>query len=258
MKNILEYKGIATSENTIKDIDEKEGRITGYFSVFGNVDSDGDMMMPGCFKKTLQENYKRIKHLYQHDPWKPLSGTKDNKLVVQEDAFGLYFDSTVSKTSWGRDTIRLYVDGVVDEQSFGFQTVKSNDKEGRREITEVKLWEGSTVTWGANELTITTGVKSLFTVESLTKKMDSIIKSLRNGKYENEEIFDQLELYFKQLQQLFIDLKDTTEPEGNSTLPEQKGDDLLDVLQTFTNNLKSAEDGKERINGAARTLEKRA
>lgn len=39
MKNILEYKGVNAGENSIKDIDEKAGIITGYFSIFGNKDS---------------------------------------------------------------------------------------------------------------------------------------------------------------------------------------------------------------------------
>lgn len=254
MKDILEIKSVAAETGTtIKDIDEKEGRISGYFAVFGNIDSDGDMIMPGAFKKTLSENYRRIKHLYQHDPWKPLAGTRDNRLTVKEDTYGLNFESTISQTTWGRDTIRLYVDGVIDEQSIGFRTIKALERENYKELTELMLFEGSTVTWAANELAQTTAVKSLFTIESLTKKMDSIIKSFRNGKYENEEIFDQLELYFKQLQQLFIDLnKKTTEPEQIvSTLPEPKGNELL-VIEQFTNNLKTAANGNKRITSEAR------
>src|SRR5688572_29748388 len=61
----IEYKSIGTGEMMLKDIDEKKGRVLGYFSKFGNVDSDGDMIMPGSFTKTLKENGHRIKHLYQ-------------------------------------------------------------------------------------------------------------------------------------------------------------------------------------------------
>lgn len=227
MKTILEYKSISANEMSIKDIDETKGRIVGYFSVFDNKDSDNDVITKGAYKKTLSENYRRVKHLYQHDPFKPLSGTKQGQLIVTEDSKGLHFDSTVSQTSWGRDTIRLYVDGVVDEQSVGFQTVKSVEKSGYREITEIKLWEGSTVTWAANELAQTTAVKSIEDVDVLTKKMDTVMKSIRNGKYENEDIFDSLEYYFKQLQQLFINLSskskdDTTEPMNEVTLPDTR------------------------------------
>lgn len=239
MKNILEYKSVTVSDSTVTDIDEVKGRITGYFSIFGNVDSDGDMIMPGAYKKSLAEGgMKRFKHLYQHDTWKPLSGTKNGNLIVKEDAKGLYFDSTISQTSWGRDTIKLYADGVVDEQSVGFQTLRDNQKEKVRELIELKPWEGSTVTWGANEMALTTGVKSFEDVNILSKKMDGVMKAIRNGKYENEEIFDNLEYFFKQLQQNFIDL--VHKAERKLTLPdshESVAPSLLGVLTTFNNSL---------------------
>ena len=232
MKNVLEFKSIIANSESIKDVDEKSGVITGYFSIFGNIDSDKDIMMPGAYKKTLSEGYRRIKHLYQHDPFRPLSGVKNERLKVYEDAKGLYFESTISKTSWGRDAIQLYADGVVDEHSVGFQTVKSLDKEGYREITEVKLWEGSTVTWGANEFALS---KSAMTVEELEKKMNNIMKAIRNGKYENEDIFDSLEYYFKQLQNFIITLqnnsKKSTEPD-TSVQP-------VDAIKTIDNFIKS-------------------
>lgn len=222
--NGIEYKSIGSSEMMLKDIDEKQGRITGFFSKFGNIDSDKDMIMPGAFTRTLKNNAARIKHLYQHDPLKPLSGVKNGRLIITEGKEGLEFDSTISQTSYGRDTIKLYADGVIDEHSIGFNTIEKNEKKGYVEITEIKLWEGSTVTWGANELAGTTNVKSL-TKEDAIKKMDVVIKSLRNGRYENEDVFDLLEIYFKQLQQIILDISTTTTaPESDSTLPvEWKG-----------------------------------
>lgn len=86
MKNILEYKGINAGPDSIKDIDEKNGVVTGYFSIFGNKDSDSDVITKGAYKKTLSENYNRVKHLYQHDSFRPLAGVKNNKLVVKEDS----------------------------------------------------------------------------------------------------------------------------------------------------------------------------
>ncbi len=232
MKNILEYKGVNAGSDSIKDIDEKAGIVTGYFSIFGNKDSDNDVITKGAYKKTLSENYNRVKHLYQHDPFQPLAGVKNGALKVSEDSKGLYFESTISKTSWGRDAIQLYADGVVDEHSVGFQTVKATDKGGYREITEIKLWEGSTVTWGANDLARS---KSALDLEGVTKKMDSVIKSIRNGKYENEEIFDNLEYYFKQLQQLFINL---TNKSQSSTQPELSVEPV-EAIKSIDNFIKS-------------------
>ena len=230
----LEYKGVHSStKDAIVDVDEAKGIITGYFSVFGNKDSDSDIIVPGAYTKTLKENYNRIKHLYQHDPWKPLSGTKNNNLTLSQDAYGLKYESIVSKTSYGRDVIRLHLDGVIDENSVGFQTIKSEDKKGYRELQELKLWEGSSVTWGANDMAMNTGVKSM-DKSGIVSKMDIVMKAIRNGKYENEDLFDSLEIYFKQLQNIIDELTKTTKPLESSTLPvsEVKG-----ILTTFTNNL---------------------
>lgn len=229
----IEYKGMPAESGTtygIKDIDESKGRVLGYFSIFGNVDSDGDIMLPGAFKKSLGESNRRIKHLYQHDPFRPLAGTAKGNLIVTEDKNGLIFDSTISQTTWGRDTIRLYMDGVIDEHSVGFNTVRDNKAGRHREIIEAKLWEGSTVTWGANALAGTTAIKSM-TKETLFSKMGAVMKSIRNGKYENEEIFDQLELYFKQLENLIMDLEQKAQaPTSEEPIQNRDWSELKSIL----------------------------
>lgn len=230
MKDIFLYKSI--SESHIKDVDTEKGIVTGYFSAFGNVDSDNDMIMPGAYKKTLSENGNRIKHLWQHDVRYPLSKPS----VIKEDSYGLYFESEISKTSYGKDVLQLYKDGVIDEHSVGFKTEKKQQKNGYTEITEIRLWEGSTVTFGANPNTPFTGMKGA-SIEDVITKMDNVWKAFRNGKFENEEIFENLEIYFKQLQQLFIELTKTTQPVAQTVEPEVT--DVLEQLKQFKNELKS-------------------
>ncbi len=180
----------------IKDIDKAQGRVQGYFAVFGNVDSDGDMIVPGAFKRTINNNGSRIKHLWQHDATKPLAVP-----TVSEDHYGLLFDSTISKTSWGRDALQLYIDGVIFEHSIGYQVVKSEKRKGYSEMQELKLWEGSSVTWGANEMALISSVKQLSAGE-LTNRIYSIEKALDRGRYENEEVFQSLEMCYKGLKGL--------------------------------------------------------
>lgn len=225
MKNVFEYKSIAAE---IKDVDEVKGIVTGYFSAFGNVDSDNDMIMPGAYTKTLVENQKRIKHLWQHDVRYPLS----KPTLLKEDSFGLYFESQISKTTYGKDVLQLYKDGVVDEHSVGFRTERKNAKKDYNELIELKLYEGSTVTFGANANTPFTGMKAL-TVEDVVTKMGKVYKSLRNGTYENEEIFEQLDIYHKQLQQLFIDLAKSTHAADEAPAPDSKGNELLTTINKF-------------------------
>lgn len=146
----------------IKDIDLSKRKVEGYFAAFGNVDSDGDMIMPGAFKKTIKENRERIAHLLQHDTWSPIG----KLMELEEDSIGLRFVSQLSQSTKGNDTLIQYQEGILKEHSIGFNTIQekrvedSNGNYKYNEIQEVKLWEGSTVTFGANPLTPVVGIKS--------------------------------------------------------------------------------------------------
>lgn len=181
---------------TLKDVDTKSGIITGYFAAFDNIDSDGDVFVKGAFKKTIKERgpsgANRIMHLLQHDTWRPLGRPK----VLREDSKGLYFETEISKTSYGEDAVKLYADGVFNEHSVGFNTINSEylDEKGYNEIREVKLWEGSTVTWGANSQTPFTGFKQ----EDLVKRIGMLQKALRNGTY-TDNTFELLEIELEQI-----------------------------------------------------------
>jgi HK97 family phage prohead protease len=190
------YKNI--SEGIIEDVDDVKGIVTGYFSAFNNIDSDGDVIVSGAYKKTVAENgptgRNRIMHLLQHNPLMPLA----KPMELMEDAKGLRFTSKITETSYGKDVIKLYKEGVFNEHSVGFEIVKSDNKAGYREIREIKLWEGSTVTWGANPSTPIESMKSWDKpkTEDMLAKFCNI---LRNGDLTDESMI-QLEIGLKQIE----------------------------------------------------------
>lgn len=242
MKKVYTYKS-SPSDMSIKDIDGKKGIVTGYFSSFGNKDSDGDIIQKGAFAKTIMEQgpmsaHPRIKHLMNHDITKPLGKI----LVLTEDSKGLYYESQVGTHTLGQDFIKMVESGLVTEHSIGFQTVRHDSKSDANYITEIKLYEGSSLTaWGANEFTPMTGMKS--DIDTLTQRIKALDKFCRNTSASDETV-ELLLIEVKQLLQVITDMK-TTEP-VITTLPE----DVLGAIAAFTNNLK-AENGKERIIGAA-------
>jgi hypothetical protein len=213
-----------TKGGSIKDVDTAKGIVTGYFSIFGNKDSDGDIIMPGAFAKTIQENgpksqKPRILHLLQHDTWKPLA----KPTTLEEDAKGLYFESLISKTSYGRDTLQLYLDGVLTEHSIGFNTIKREVDETTEttKLLELKLWEGSTVSWGANMEAMVTGMKSLdkkTLYDALIKKMSALQKAVK-GNYTDETAY-QLEIELLQIQQMIKSLSEIDEPDSTQVKEE--------------------------------------
>jgi HK97 family phage prohead protease len=224
MENYMLYKDI--SDGSIKDIDTKLGIITGYFSIFGNKDADGDIVIPGAYKKTLKENgpdspKPRILHLYMHDSMKPLAKPS----VLKEDKTGLYFESQISQTALGKDVIQLYQDKVLTEHSIGYQIVKRERDEEREEqkLIELKLWEGSTVSWGANMDAIVNSVKGEGSDVNMMKKlitmMDALDTALK-GNY-SEDTARQLEIQFNQLRQMVITLARKSEPESSTPEPDK-------------------------------------
>lgn len=184
------------------DIDGGKGIVSGYFSAFDNRDSDGDIIVKGAYDKTIEENgpgsaNPRIQHLWQHDSRQPLGRPQE----LKEDDKGLFFRTQISKTSWGNDVIQLYTDGVINEHSVGINILQTERvDESTQRVLEVKMWEGSSVTWGANEATPTTGIKSLEDMEAkdLIKRMDLLDKTLHRGSLQ-DETYQLIEIEYKQI-----------------------------------------------------------
>lgn len=152
-----------------------------------------------------------IQHLYQHDTNLPLAKLN----VLSEDSNGLYFESQIIRTSYGEDVIKLYEAEVISKHSIGFKTIKEQMKDNFNEMTELLLWEGSTVTFPANEEAGTTSFKSFTTTEAIDK-ISKLEKAIKDGTF-TDETFHLLIISLKQLQQAFYDLENSLK---NSTQPE--------------------------------------
>jgi len=199
----------------IKDADAKKGIVTGYAAIFGNVDSDNDMVVSGAFAKTLMERgcnspKPRIKHLWQHDSWQPIAVPQ----VLEEQGKGLYFESVFGKDQFSQDKLQQHIDKIITEMSFGYNTVKSEDvmdADGKvlyRKLLELKLWEYSSVTWGANSLTEIISAKGEIKdiLTNLNKRLESLNKGLKNGKY-TDETCEQFEAEIGKIQNIIQSLK---------------------------------------------------
>jgi len=199
----------------IGDIDEKAGIVKGYGSVFGNRDSDDDVIMRGAYTKTIQENGDRVKYIYQHDITKPIGKMTE----LGEDDKGLYFTAEIPDTALGRDVMKLIKGGVITENSVGIMPVVKNynEEEKTRYIKEVKLYEISAVTIAANDQAKINDVKSQDVIlANIEKKFNALQKLL-----ENENISDDLGFAIEyQLQSLKSDMS-ITKPTEEVTLPKK-------------------------------------
>jgi len=226
----------------IEDIDEGSRRVKGYASAFDVMDSDNDVIKKGAFLKSIQERgpmtagNRKIAHLRNHD-WEHQIG----KFVeLYEDEKGLVFVSELGRSTKGTDALLDYQDGILREHSIGFNYIKDklnyieadkstfDSNNGHFEITEVKLWENSAVTFGANEFTpvldVAKGAEGRDKlIEKLNEMSERFQKTLRNGGGTDERL-QNLELTFKQIQELQNSLV-SMKPDVKATLKEDKPND---------------------------------
>jgi HK97 family phage prohead protease len=202
------------SASSIVDIDEEQGIVKGLGSVFGNVDSDNDIIEKGAFTKTILENRSRIKYLYQHRIDKPVGTMKE----LEETESALSFVAQIAlKTSLGRDVFEMIKAGLINENSVGFATVKQqyDQKSGINYIKEVKLYEISAVTLAANPLAFINEVKSGSTESKeelinkyLIERFESLEKLIKSNI--SDELGLAVEFEIKSLKGL--SLREITEP----------------------------------------------
>ena len=134
--------------------DLEEGQFRGMASVFDTmIDTFVPTIIdPGAFKSTLASPERNVLILWQHDDTTPI-GTPTE---MWETKHGLEIKGKISNTTQGRDALTLMRDGVVTEMSIGFDATsfrfeeQGKDKDLVRHIDEVRLWEVSLVSFGAN------------------------------------------------------------------------------------------------------------
>ncbi len=152
----------------------KTGEFAGYGAIFGNVDSHGDVIVPGAFKETL-EFWKSEGRL---PSMKLMHGSMGNMFngddlpigkwtVMKEDSRGLYVEGKLSAldTDIGRRVYALVKDGVLDGLSIGYRAIKKTMVRGqgrvKRQLEQVLLSEVSLVDQPSNGLSrIQGGIKS--------------------------------------------------------------------------------------------------
>lgn len=227
--NTILYKSTHLGE--VIDADEKMGIVKGYGSIFGNVDSDGDIINKGAYKKTIQENGSRVKYLYQHDMDKPIG-----KMVhLEEDEKGLVFEAQVPKTRLGMDVIELMKAGVITENSVGILPIQKSMSGQYREINEVKLFEVSAVTLAANDQAMIVDVKGNNDPEKIFKRFDSMAKLIRKGDI-SDELGYALEAEIYKLKSLYIN---ATLPTIEVTEPTVVKSDNNEIYNYLYNRLKN-------------------
>lgn len=161
MSNI--QKTLAFDQVEIKfDSSGKTGTFEGYASVFGVVDSDGDIIMPGAFKKALSSQSRQVGMFFNHRTWELPVG---KWLSLEEDSKGLLTRGELTPgLSVSTDLRAAMEHKTVEGMSVGFTVLKDDFDligTGRSFKNVQALREISICTFPANEQATVESMKSL-------------------------------------------------------------------------------------------------
>jgi HK97 family phage prohead protease len=180
---------------------ENKGQVHIAVNAIGNEDSDGDITAPGAFKKTLKENFDRVRWFLNHDIslllGVPIKGWEDSQYLNMVAQFNL--EKQIARDTY--EDYKLYNEyGKTLEHSVGLQAIKYSidNNTGIRTVAEWKLWEFTTLTgWGSNSNTPLIGIKTLLK-DKPPNEIAEILSKMNTGNYsdtrkkEAENIYESL------------------------------------------------------------------
>jgi len=143
-----------------------DGTFSGYGSVFGVVDSYGDIVLPGAFSESLAAHAAEGRMpslLWQHDDKNPIGVWTD----MREDERGLWCEGRlVLEVQQAREAHALMKAGALDGLSIGYDTIEHEfgpygGAGNYRLLKTLDLWEVSPVTFPACRPSRIEAVKSV-------------------------------------------------------------------------------------------------
>ena len=190
-----------TAPQQIREVDTTRRIVESYPATFGTVvEFFNEIVEPGAFARTIEHNgpegRNRIKALYQHNP----AALVGRPTELTEDEIGLRAVTQFSDTPQARDVLRLIQDEVITEQSIGFDVIKDyQDEDGITHLKEIRLWEYSYVTWGANPQTPIVNVRGAnHSPHTIVEKMHAFNKALKHGHFDSDDVPAMLEIAIQQ------------------------------------------------------------
>ena len=167
MSLMTKISGVPLDVKAVSD----DGTIEGYGSIFGNVDSYGEIVEPGAFTQSLVDARRKgqtIKMLWQHDRERPIGICED----LAEDAKGLWARGrlAIDVSPLAKEVHGLLKMGALDGLSIGYRTIDADPHPTKPNVISLKkllLKEVSVVTFAANDKARVESVKQMVAAGNL-------------------------------------------------------------------------------------------
>lgn len=145
---------------------EADGSFEGKLAVYNNKDLGGDIIQPGAFTKTLQENNGVFLMLWQHKTDCPIG-----VLTLTDGPDALYAHGQLCLDGVGPDGAKIDIPlakqayvllkkKIIKGLSIGFDTIKDSVENGVRILKELALYEGSVCSFPMNLSAVISSVKN--------------------------------------------------------------------------------------------------
>lgn len=241
----------------LKELDATNRTVTLVANTLNFFDYDFDVLLKGCANRSISqrgaksEAPDKIAHLLFHNMNRPVGKSLSETEEMVDGKLALVCSSYMPETIDGDDTLTNYEAGVYNQHSIGFKYLDLefvekgalgwdkfiatliNPEEADSVgygwgVKEIKWWEYSTVTFGANKLTPYLGTKSENKVDiadALSKKIAILATKAMRRDIINKEAFN---YELSQLQQMVYELseyvspKDSTSKDGSLNISTQK------------------------------------
>lgn len=221
--NMDNKKLVKPEQSEIKAIEEDgTGYVEGYASVFGVIDEDGEVVDKGAFKKTTRERVPKnaVKFVDFHNS---LTSSEEILGVVEEaeeDEHGLWFKARLSKTERAQNVRTKIKEGILDSLSIGYDVIddEMDREDGVRHLKELRLWEVSVVSWGANPEASVTQVKQP-TGKQVLSVLENYKHELKEGRVLSQSNYSRIQSNVESIREAAQDLEallDSAEPEEST------------------------------------------
>jgi len=228
------------------EIDEGQRIVKLVANTFNYFDHDFDALTKTCANRSISNNGAKsdapdkIVHLLHHNMSNVVGKSMSESVEKVDGKYVFYAESFLPDTTDGEDTLKKYKAGMYNQHSIGFNYLnleylekgatgwdkwmnelinpEDADQVGYGwKVSEIKLWEYSTVTFGANKLTPYLGAKSVNGVaDIINKKIALLAEKAIKREVINRDLFD---YELMQLQQMVLELSETVSLK-QGTLPQ--------------------------------------
>lgn len=153
--------------------DGETGEFEGYASVFNGIDSYGDTIAPGAYKRTLGDRERPIRMRWNH--YGPVIG---KWIELREDERGLLVRGQLTPGhSVAKDVHASLKHGAIDGLSIGYYAKDyEEDEDGKRLLKDIELVEISVVEEPADNAARISGVKDRLESAETMKDFEKILR----------------------------------------------------------------------------------